>query len=252
MPTLKVSDIPAERLSRLNRGEVESTHLTECLAVDFAQLAEAAFPALAPGAIAQIGEWKSLGISRRMAEIGALLRRELPQAEWPRVAVHPSDTVRGWACFLLGAVPEMDMAARLAAIRPLAGDAHFGVREWVWMAVRPYLATDLARAIGLLLPWTGEASPYLRRFASEVLRPRGVWCSHIRALRDDPAMGLPLLEPLRADPARYVQDSVANWLNDASKDRPDWVREVCSRWESESPGAETRYVVKRAIRSLAK
>lgn len=252
MPTLKVSDIPAERLARLNKGEVESAHLTECLAVDFARLAQAAFPALSSPVIARIHEWKDLGISRRMAETGALLRRELPEAEWPRVAAHPSDTVRGWACFLLGAGPEMDMAERLAVIRSLAGDSHFGVREWVWMAVRPHLAADLPRAIGLLSPWTGEASPTLRRFASEVLRPRGVWCAHIRALRDDPAMGLPLLEPLRADPARYVQDSVANWLNDAAKDRPDWVRGVCLRWERESPGAETRYVVKRALRSFGK
>lgn len=252
MPSLKVSDIPAERLALLNRGEVESAHLTECLAVDFALLAEAAFPDLKPSAVAQIREGKGLGISRRMAETGALLRQELPEADWPRVAAHPSDTVRGWGCFLVGARPAVDMADRLAAIRGLADDSHFGVREWVWMAVRPHLAADLARAVELLLPWTWEKSPYLRRFACEVLRPRGVWCAHIRALRDDPAIALPLLEPLRADPVRYVQDSVANWLNDASKDRPDRVREVCIRWGRESPCPETGYIVRRAMRSLGK
>lgn len=250
MPTLKVSDIPAERLALLNRGEVESAHLTECLAVDFSRLAEAAFPDLKPSAIAQIREWGSLGISRRMAETGALLRHEFPETHWPKVLAHPSDTIRGWGCFLVGARPDMDMAERLSAIRGLADDSHFGVREWVWMAVRPSLAADLTRAVGLLRPWAGESSPNLRRFASEVLRPRGVWCAHIRALRDDPAPALPLLEPLRADPVRYVQDSVANWLNDASKDHPDWVREVSARWKRESPCPETGYIIRRATRSI--
>jgi 3-methyladenine DNA glycosylase AlkC len=65
-------------------------------------------------------------------------------------------------------------------------------------------------------------------------------------LRDDPTPGLAVLEPLRADTHRYVQDSVANWLNDAAKDRPDWVRHVLESWREEvSP-----YVHKRAARSL--
>jgi len=44
----KVDDISPERLLLLNRGEVEARSLTECLAVDFAELLCSAFP--------QIGE----------------------------------------------------------------------------------------------------------------------------------------------------------------------------------------------------
>lgn len=246
----KVADIPADRLAALNAGTAESRHLTECLAVDFAALAVAAFPELSPAARDAAAALRPLGISRRMSETAALLLGELGASAFDRAAGHRSDTLRGWACFMAATLSPAGAEAQAAAIRPFADDGHFGVREWAWMAVRPRFAADLPAAIAVLSAWTADTSDNVRRFACEVLRPRGVWCSHLRALRDDPAPALPVLEALRADPARYVQNSVANWLNDAAKDHPDWVRELCGRWERESPGAETRYIVKRAKRSL--
>ena len=105
-------------------------------------------------------------------------------------------------------------------------------------------------SIPLMAQWAESDNPNIRRFSCEALRPRGVWCMHIEALKETPEIYLPVLEKLRADPSRYVQDSVGNWLNDASKSRPDFVAAVCERWEKESQIKETQYIIKKASRTI--
>ncbi len=248
--TPRIADIPADVLAQLHAGTLETRTLADGLALDFARLAEAAIPDLSESDLALIRESADRGVTRRMELVGAILLRHFGLDDIDRCAKHPSDTVRGWACFAVGLAPKLKLKDRLALIRPLADDSHFGVREWAWMPIRQHLAGNIPHAVKLLMPWTGEASPFLRRFAVEATRPRGVWASHIQALKDNPALGLSLLEPLKADPERYVQDSVANWLNDAGKSQPAWVRDVCQRWHSESDTAATAYILKRAGRNL--
>ncbi|PYE39942.1 3-methyladenine DNA glycosylase AlkC [Rhizobium sp. PP-F2F-G20b] len=246
----RVADIEPSRLALLNAGAVEAVTLTECLAVDFAALMRAALPKMGEDSIAAMRQATGEGISRRMALAARLIHERRGMAAVEELRRHLSDTVRGWACFTIGTVENMTLSARLAAIKPFADDHHFGVREWSWMAVRPHIAADLDSAIALLSDWTTEPSERLRRFASEATRPRGVWCAHLGALRQSPEKALPILEPLRADPAPYVQDSVGNWLNDASKERPDWVRSLCARWSAEIAPPATARICKRALRSI--
>lgn len=63
-------------------------------------------------------------------------------------------------------------------------------------------------------------------------------------------MALPLLDAVKSDAHKYVQDSVSNWLNDASKTNPEWVRQVCATWTQQSDTKHTRRIVTRATRSL--
>ena len=144
----------------------------------------------------------------------------------------------------------LTLAARFAETRPFADDLHFEVREWSWMAIRPHIAADLDNAISLLAAWTAEPSERRRRFASEASRPCGVWCAHLGALRQSSGTALRILEPLRANPALYVQGSVGNWVIDASKDQPDWVRSLCARWSAVSATYATARICKRALRSM--
>ena len=251
-----------ERSAVLDLGLAETKTLAECLAVDQAALARAVLEAMAMRSeaeeLARVAlDAKALGIRRQMEEIGAALRR-LVEGNARRAAVtealagHPSDTVRGWAAFMIGRSEEPRLIPqRLMDMRPFAADHHFAVREWSWMAVRSEIAAHLGPAIACLTGWTADPDPNVRRFAVESTRPRGVWCTHIEELKEHPALGAPLLDPLCADRDQYVRKSVANWLNDASKSRPKWVKATCARW-AKSGDARTLWIVKRALRTLDK
>ncbi|MFU4612963.1 hypothetical protein ACM71J_01585 [Pseudomonas aeruginosa] len=246
----RAADIPADVLQALSRGEMQSATLAECMALDQGQLMRAVFPGLPPEMLKEVDSACELGVLKRMGRIGIVLLDALGTGGIETCRTHSADTVRGWACFMIGAQSGLHLSARLTAIRPLADDDHFGVREWAWMALRPHLAEELDVSIAHLAQWTSSPSERLRRFASEALRPRGVWCAHIAPLKHEPEQALPILSPLRADPSVYVQDSVANWLNDAAKDKPTWVRDLCTQWLQGTPADATRRICQRAMRNL--
>jgi len=254
--------VPEEVRRLLNTGRIEAVNLSEWLVVDQGAIAAHCLPALGLGqhVPAITTALQSLGKSttpKRNAAVASALHTGLGSTRAVERAFkdlrrHPSDVIRSWACELVAAHAPWSLADKLDRVRPLAADANMGVRECAWMAVRDDIAAHLEEALTLLVPFVHDPDPNIRRFATEGTRPRGVWCRHIHALREEPARGIILLEPVRADPSRYVQNSVANWLNDASKSQPDWVQDVCRRWQKESPTDETAYICRRALRTLTK
>lgn len=239
-------------LEKWQKGSAQTRTLAEILSVDQSHLIRLAFPDAGAMAYRAIDAAARLGIFRRMKVAGETICERYGLEEGlKRCLAHPSDAVRGWGCFVVGACPKLHFADRLKMIRAFADDPHFGVREWAWLAMREHLSVDVSGSIVQLLPWTTDQSEYIRRFACESMRPRGVWAPHIHALLVDPSLGLPLLQALRADPSRYVQDSVANWLNDAGKSKPNWVRDTCKQWLKESDSDATARICAFALHNLA-
>lgn len=243
-PACRMSEIPASVLADLNSGRTETRNLVEGLAIDFTQLLRSAAPELKKATV------PAVGLLQRTQYVAGLLRERFGIEGYDRFSTHPSDTVRGWAAYIVGHSEELSFAQKLLHLRRLADDPHFGVREWAWLALRPNVVAAPEKAVERLSPWTTEDSANIRRFASEITRPRGVWCSHIPLLREQPEIALPILEPLKSDKTKYVQDSIANWLNDAGKSQPKWVKALCKRWNKESRTPATERIVKRALRNL--
>jgi 3-methyladenine DNA glycosylase AlkC len=117
-------------------------------------------------------------------------------------------------------------------------------------AVRPFIAQDPERAMAYLRVWAEDESHHLRRLASEGCRPRLPWAMALPVFKKDPGLILPILEKLKDDESEYVRKSVANNLNDISKDHPDLVLDICERWYGQ--GKHTNSIVKRACRSMLK
>lgn len=118
-------------------------------------------------------------------------------------------------------------------------------------SIRAFIEAEPARTLARLADWTRDPSPHVRRLVSEGTRPRLPWAPRLRAFLADPSPVLPLLEALRDDPAPYVRRSVANNLNDISKDHPEVVVGVCRAWLADAP-PERRALVRHALRTLTR
>ncbi|KAA5539122.1 DNA alkylation repair protein [Adhaeribacter rhizoryzae] len=117
-------------------------------------------------------------------------------------------------------------------------------------AVRPFLLKYGERMMQQMLQWSSHPSSSVRRLASEGSRPRLPWGLGVPALKKDPSPILPILENLKNDPSESVRRSVANNLNDISKDHPELVLHLAATWKNTTP--ETNAILKHACRTLLK
>lgn len=117
-------------------------------------------------------------------------------------------------------------------------------------AIREFLKRDLARTLAVMERWSRDEDEHVRRLASEGSRPRLPWSFRLDALIADPSRTALILDNLHADPSLYVRKSVANHLNDISKDHPDWMLTKLKSWDLAH--APTRWIAKRAARTLIK
>ncbi len=259
----RAQDIPANVLELLNKGEIETVNLTEWLAIDHLKLIKTVFPTIgiSQDKISKISEGikaqKKPSTMNTTKLVGSTLYQMYAETSdlddiLVKLSSHLSDSIRCYAPYLIGLDESIRIEEKLEKSKELVADQHFGVREVIWMALRPEIDKRLEEAIEILAEWTNSEDENTRRFTTESTRPRGVWCKHIERLKESPEIALPILSRLKSDKSKYVQDSVGNWLNDASKSRPEFVDELCDKWLNESPTQETKKIIKRARRTIDK
>ncbi len=118
-------------------------------------------------------------------------------------------------------------------------------------AIRPFLQRYPEATLERLRSWTSDGNPHVRRLVSEGTRTRLPWGQRLPAFIANPDPVFALLEQLRDDDELYVRRSVANNLNDLSKDHPARVIKVLQRWTGS--GKEHRlWMARHALRTLLK
>ncbi|MEJ2748452.1 MAG: DNA alkylation repair protein, partial [Anaerolineae bacterium] len=115
----------------------------------------------------------------------------------------------------------------------------------------PFIQRYPHQTMKQMLAWSTHEHPGVRRLASEGCRPRLPWGMGLPALKADPSPILPILERLKTDESESVRRSVANNLNDISKDNPDVVITTLQRWQADDSD-EIRWITSHALRTLIK
>lgn len=122
-------------------------------------------------------------------------------------------------------------------------------------AIRPFIIKDEKKALKILNKWATDSNVHVRRLVSEGSRPRLPWGEQLKSFIKDPSPTLELLEKLKYDDELYVRKSVANHLNDISKDHPKVALATAKRWRNEAPKehkTKIEWITRHALRTLLK
>lgn len=192
-----------------------------------------------------------LSVMQRMARVGECLHAVLPLDYEQTLEVLYRLAPRLNSSFVSISLAQYvatyglhDYERSMAALKHFT---RFGSSEF---AVRHFLRSDFERSLALMHEWSLDANEHVRRLASEGSRPRLPWSFRLEPVQADPRLAAAILDNLKADSSLYVRKSVANHLNDVTKDHPEWVLDLIEGWPLENP--HTAWIAKHALRSLIK
>ncbi len=196
------------------------------------------------------GKWESLELKQKMRHVSTCLRHNLPDNYLQSLEIieRIAPEIKGFEAMTLPDFVEqygLDHFDRsLAALALLT---RFSSSEF---AIRPYIIKNQRKVLDFMYQLTDSDHDWVRRFSSEGCRPRLPWAMALPGLQKDPSPILPILEKLKNDSSETVRRSVANNLNDISRDHPELVINLCRNWKGKSE--DTDQLIKHALRTLLK
>lgn len=117
--------------------------------------------------------------------------------------------------------------------------------------IRPFITKYPTETIAQMKKWAVSENIHLRRLASEGMRTRLPWAKKLSDFIENPAPIIEILEILKDDPSKFVQNSVANSLNDIFKDNEEIAMSIVNRWKVK-PTFERAWIIRHAIRNYRK
>ena len=201
--------------------------------------------------------WDAKALKQRGKHIASCLHHFLPQpfsnaasvlVEWVKIRLANHET---------GGIEALWLPDYIELFGTDDPQAAFAAMEWITcyfsceFAIRVFWLHFPEQTFLQSLAWAKHANPAVRRLASEGSRPKLPWGMKVEYLLKHPEKGLVILELLKEDPSEFVRRSVANHINDLSKEHPQVVYELMLRWQQlQSP--ETNWILKHGARTLLK
>lgn len=202
-------------------------------------------------------EWQTLELKDRMYKITSCLRQVFPRDLRQSLLTIDAtiQALRAQGCreqgfeymFLPDFVEKYGIDHPDESLSSLRSITMFVSSEF---AVRPFIDRYPQTSLDFLLTCAQDSNHHVRRWASEGCRPLLPWSMVLQDLKKDPSPILPILELLMDDASEYVRRSVANNLNDISKNHPDLVLSFCKKWIGRSKATDK--LIKHGLRTLLK
>ena len=195
-------------------------------------------------------DWDSRELKDRMHHISVCLRKRLPDdyIEAVDILLKVSSNSSGFQFMFFPDFVEMygldyfEKSVEALEFFTTSSSSEF--------AVRPFIVKYPDKMMKQMMIWAKSENHHIRRLSSEGCRPRLPWAMALPEFKKDPTTVIKLLENLKNDESEYVRRSVANNLNDISKDHPDLVLKLAKEWKGQSP--ETDQLIKHACSTMLK
>ena len=117
-------------------------------------------------------------------------------------------------------------------------------------AIREFILKYEDKTMKQMKLWAKSPNEHIRRLSCEGCRPRLPWAIALPNFKKEPSKVLEIIELLKNDKSKYVQKSLANNLNDISKDNPQIVIDFVSKNLGVSKSLD--WICKHASRTLLK
>jgi len=194
--------------------------------------------------------WDMLELKERMRHIVICLNKNL-NLEYTKAIVILKEIAplfNGFAAMLFpDYVENYGLKNYSVSIKALELFTQFSSSEF---AIRQFIIKCPEKTMKQMVKWSGHKNHHVRRLSSEGCRPRLPWAVALTEFKKDPSQILPILENLMNDDSEYVRKSVANNINDISKDNSEIVLDFTKKWIGKN--ANVDWILKHGNRTLLK
>ena len=194
--------------------------------------------------------WQNLELKQRMRHIAITLNKYLPLSYKKQLEIlkEVKKDFTGLEAMIFQDFVEVfgldDFDESMKALEVFTQDASSE------FAIRQFILKYEEQTMNQMKIWAKSKNEHLRRLSSEGCRSRLPWAISLPKFKQNPTKALEIIELLKNDKSLYVRKSVANNLNDISKDNPQLVIKFVK--ENLGSTKELNWICKHASRTLLK